>query len=193
LDAPALPDRITVSRCIACGAMGRAAACAEECSEHRLPLVAAGELDQLREAARRAEADLRRLRPVLEALLREEPPEPECPGAFSRLRRAALDVLPSLDPRGIPSGEDATPRTVIGWWCAECGNVDAPQPCLGVCIWRPVDFVNADVCRADQERCLETLRSARAARATVAKVAALTPKRGRCTETWRSLKGEASV
>ena len=43
-----------------------------------------------------------------------------------------------------PHETDATPpdQLATAWWCAECGGIDTPQPCLGVCVWRPIDWVN---------------------------------------------------
>lgn len=33
---------------------------------------------------------------------------------------------------------------VRAWQCIGCGKIDAPQPCIGICQDRPVEFVPAE-------------------------------------------------
>ncbi len=185
-----LPDRIIVPTCIACGAMGRAASCEADCSEHRLPLVAAADLDALRDAGRAARAELELLAPLVRSLIGQIPPEPACPAAYRALRasvRSTSERLQSWD----RNRRWAAPDTAVGWWCAECGNVDAPQPCLGVCIWQRVEWVNASLYSLEYERSRDELQAARELTAILARVAGVTPKPGRCVETWEALQSQA--
>ena len=107
--------------------MGRAAHCEGDCSEQRLPLVAAGDLDALRAAARSARAEFELLEPIVRSLQGQIPAEADCPLAYEALRRAAQAGL--RGPEAWERSRDwGAPEVAVGWWCAECGNVDAPQP-----------------------------------------------------------------
>ena len=76
-------------------------------------------------------------------------------------------------------------------WCAACGGIDAPQPCLGIRIWRPVDWVNRAVYEQQRERVLAEremeLRLSRLPR----RLASVTPRHGRWERGWRVLRAEA--
>jgi hypothetical protein len=85
----------------------------------------------------------------------------------------------------------ASPDTVTGWWCAQCGNVDMPQPCLGICIWRPAAWVNL----ASYERQLRLaepgLRAARSLSGFLGRVATVTPRAGQWQRNWGALQAQA--
>ncbi len=130
------------------------------------------------------------MEPVARSLMGDRPPEAVCAGAYHALRRDARGALVRIGPLG-PDGEWATPDVHIGWWCAECGNVDAPQPCLGVCIWRPTEWVNAALYDAEYERCAEDLRSAGALARMLRTLVSVTPKPERCGETLDAFQTEA--
>lgn len=72
--------------------------------------------------------------------------------AFSRgLSRARpLRRYPEVD--GHSESWDEPAERTTTWWCAGCGGIDAPQPCLGICIWRPIDWVNANLYGRDGRR-----------------------------------------
>ena len=38
---------------------------------------------------------------------------------------------------------DAAPPIVEAWGCPDCGRIDAPRPCLGVCERRPLLMADA--------------------------------------------------
>ncbi len=187
---PTLPDRITVPTCIACGAMGREERCFGECSEHRLPLIAAADFDALQAAARSAQAELALLEPIVRTLVHETPPESSCPEAYRALRGDARLVLERVPPRDRHRDWSA-PDRVVGWWCAECGNVDAPQPCLGVCIWRPLEWVSASSYAAEHARSAGALRGAEALVGLLARLVSVRPKSRRCAQTWAAFRAHA--
>jgi hypothetical protein len=174
-DPISLPDRVTVLTCIGCGAMGRQERCDGACSEHKLELVNALEHHELLRALDAADARIDRLRPVVEAFADEPPGEAE--PVLRRLRVQARRALAEAGRDETGGGWDE-PSTVTGWWCAECGNVDMPQPCIGVCVWQPAEWVN----RAVYERLLRSaeprLRAARSFSGFVARSAAVTPRAG---------------
>jgi hypothetical protein len=178
-----LPDRVTVLTCIACGAMGRQEGCDSGCSEHKLMLVGADDYDELLRAARRARARSERLAAVARRFVESEA-EPR--DALRELRVDARQALRDAGPE--PAASDwASPNTVTGWWCAGCGNVDMPQPCLGVCVWRPAEWVNL----ARYEEQLSYLRGARALQRFTAQAAAVVPREGQWERNWTALRAQA--
>jgi hypothetical protein len=178
-----LPDRVTVLTCIACGAMGRQEGCDSGCSEHKLMLVGADDYDELLRAARRARARSERLAAVARRFVESEA-EPR--DALRELRVDARQALRDAGPE--PAASDwASPNTVTGWWCAGCGNVDMPQPCLGVCVWRPAEWVNL----ARYEQQLSYLRGARALQRFTAQAAAVVPREGQWERNWTALRAQA--
>jgi hypothetical protein len=178
-----LPDRVTVLTCIACGAMGRQEGCDSGCSEHKLMLVGADDYDELLRAARRARARTERLAATARRFVESEA-EPR--DALRELRVDARQALRDAGPE--PAASDwASPNTVTGWWCAGCGNVDMPQPCLGVCVWRPAEWVNL----ARYEEQLSYLRGARALQRFTAQAAAVVPREGQWERNWTALRAQA--
>jgi hypothetical protein len=137
-----------VATCIACGARSRAGDCEGGCTDVPLDLVAAADVDgrAARVAALNARSEA--LQAVLESATAQAEPD------WEALRRAAHDAL-SLPVPPAP----AKAEVVAAWGCPECGRVDAPQPCLDVCIRRPV--LMTDVA---EYRALEPLAAATEAR-----------------------------
>ncbi len=179
----ALPDRVTVLTCIGCGAMGRQERCEGDCAEHKLVLVREEDYDALVAAAGAARAQVRRLAPVARR--------------FAELDDDAPTALPALRERARRAlrGEDDLDRpragTVTGWWCDRCGNVDMPQPCLGVCVWRPADWVGLALYERRLELAEPDVRAARALRRFLARAAHLTPRAGQWERNREALRVQA--
>lgn len=181
-----LPDRVTVLSCIACGAMGRQEGCDVACTEHKLVLVRAADYDELLragQAARQLAAVARRF-----ADADAQPSDPR--DALLTLRADARRAL--LEAQAAGDGADwAAPADVTGWWCERCGNVDLPQPCLGVCIWRPADWVNVALYERELALAATALRAAPSLRRFVARAAAVTPREGQWQRNWTALQAQA--
>ena len=110
--------------------------------------------------------------------------------ALLRMRESARRALRDGE-RGEDRTDWASPDTVTGWWCARCGNVDMPQPCIGVCLWRPADWVN-HVLYDHQLRLAEPgLRAARSLSGFLARVAAVTPRAGQWRRNREALQAQA--
>jgi hypothetical protein len=154
-----LPDRITVLTCLGCGAMGREARCEGDCSEHKLLLVDAGDFDALQSAARLARQRNAAFKPITRALLDSHPSEQACTDAYRALRAVAHKALEATEPYDDRGDWQARPAQT-GWWCAQCGNVDAPRPCIGVCVWRQTEWVNLTLYQAGLDRAAEDFRAA---------------------------------
>ena len=188
--AVTLPDRVTVLSCIGCGAMGREERCDGDCSEHKLVLVSAVDHDELLRAAHAAAARAARLGAVVCTLAEAEAKPSDPRDALLTLRDSARRAL--RKDRDEQDGTDwASPVTVTGWWCARCGNVDMPQPCIGVCVWRPADWVNLALYERQLGLADPSLRAARRLRRFLARVAAVTPRAGQWQRNWEALRSQA--
>jgi hypothetical protein len=157
--------------------MGREERCDGDCSEHKLVLVSAVDHDELHRAADAARTRAARLASAVR-------PFADAP-AGSRDPRDALLELRDIARRELHDGGPAEPRTdwaspatVTGWWCARCGNVDMPQPCIGVCIWRPADWVSLALYERRLRLAESDLRAERSLSGFLARAAAVTPRAG---------------
>lgn len=129
---PAVLDHpILVPTCIGCGARYRAGECAEGCDDQPLDLV---EVADVEASWARRDALLARAN-ALREVVRQGEQDASGLVALQRVARAALLIErpASLEPIEI----------VRAWGCPRCGRVDAPAPCIGVCIRRPVPLCDA--------------------------------------------------
>ena len=162
-----LRQRVTVATCIACGARSRAGDCPDGCADVPLDLVAAAAVDALAARVAALAVRARECRAVLE-MLRADPSRD-----WGEVRAAAIAALRTPVPEAPPPEE-----VVEAWGCPECGRVDAPQPCLDVCVRRPVSMADAAEYRelavaAAQAECEDERLEA-----VVRLVAQLTPRPG---------------
>ncbi len=111
-------------RCIGCGGVDNGQACLGTCAERRLDLVESDAHAAAEARLAAAEDALASLRGMAARLARGAPREPEW-GALRAKARAALRSL------GDPAEGGAS---ITAWACDSCGRIEAPQPCIGVCI-----------------------------------------------------------
>jgi hypothetical protein len=83
-------------------------------------------------------------------------------------------------------------ETIEAWKCVGCGNIEAPQTCIGVCQYRKVQLVDA----FEHERMLADLRDAQQFRQRVRdellrRLAYVTPRDGEWERSYRALQNEA--
>ena len=124
--------------------MGQFGTCDRGCAEQRLDLVLAARCDELTAATSSARRHAEAFRVVAEQLASRRPSAGELEGAYLAVQDAARILLrryPEVDVLGLNLDEPIAPATT--WWCAGCGGIDAPQPCVGICIWRSVEWVRA--------------------------------------------------
>lgn len=108
--------------------------------------------------------------------------------AYRVAQRDARTVLSRHRPRGY---SDEPPDHVTTWWCAECGGIDAPQPCLGICVWGPADWVNRTVYEAERSRAAADRDAERALVHVLRRVASVTPRVDQWERNWLVLHSEA--
>lgn len=180
-----LPDQVTVLTCIGCGAMGRQERCEGSCSEHRLLLVGKSDLDALSAAEEAARDRLQALLPSLAALDDPVATENTLPQLQEAARRALQAAPPAPDPRAW-----ADPEAVTGWWCAECGNVDLPSPCIGVCVWQPAEWVSLAHFDRELDRARSSLEPERTLSRFLTRVTRIRPRPGQAQRNWDALRAE---
>jgi len=149
-----LTRHLPVATCIGCGARSHSAECAEGCSDLPLDLV---DVDDLVAIATRVEALEERvaaLREVIRVLASDG--LVDWPAVQARARAAVRMAVPPEPEVGV----------IQAWGCPRCGRIDAPQPCLGICVRRPGlvadvaeyrEFAAVAARSATQERPLSTL------------------------------------
>jgi hypothetical protein len=80
---------------------------------------------------------------------------------------------------------------MTAWQCIGCGRIEGPQPCIGVCQDRKVDFVYA----AEHDEALAQLTRARSQlemlAALVRQITHTMPREGECERTYRALQARA--
>jgi hypothetical protein len=174
-----LTRHLPVATCIGCGARSHEAQCADGCTDRPLDLV---DVDDLVAIATRAEALEERVAALCETVraLAEDDPV-DLTAVQERARAAVLIAVP----------ETPEPEVIEGWGCPRCGRVDAPQPCLGICVRRP--GLVADVAEyreyAAQAQCTAESDGLLSAFAHV--VAGVHPRPGREQQTVESLRSRA--
>ncbi|MBS0557092.1 MAG: hypothetical protein JSR27_06730 [Proteobacteria bacterium] len=79
---------------------------------------------------------------------------------------------------------------IQAWQCIGCGRIEAPQPCIGVCRDRKVQFIG----RLEHEGVLAESAALRAQRdracAMLARFVAATPRAGHWEESWHALHAQ---
>lgn len=196
----AFPDRITVATCIGCGMMERAGTCAGGCREVRFDVVPAADVDELAAAADAWERREQALRPVVATLAADAPAgtpvasEADAETAFREARagaRAALVALGAVPPAAALDEEPLEPVTT--WWCPDCGGLDAPQPCIGICIRPQLTWADAELYVPLRERALAARGSARELEAIVRALATVRPREGAWQRNWQAITGRAQA
>jgi hypothetical protein len=183
----ALPERVTVLTCIGCGAMGREQRCVN-CSEHKLELVSATDYEQMLTAAGDARDRAEQLAPTVRHFA-EIAPEAVMDTDRALLRERAREVLQRAP--HVLDAPDSAVDSVTGWWCAECGNVDLPQPCIGVCVWRPAEWINLGLYEQQRRLAEPWWRADRALSAFLSRARSVTPRPGQEARHWLAVREQA--
>jgi hypothetical protein len=185
-------DRVTVPTCIGCGAMSQVGTCERGCSEHKLELVPAGHYDHLTAVATEARIRAEALNAVADQLATRQPGPEDYQDAYRSVQQAARLTLRAYPhDRSEDEDSDQPADPTITWWCAECGGIDAPQPCLGICIWRRVEWVNAALYEQQRARLIADRDTEQRLRLLLRLVASVTPRDGQWERGWHALQAHA--
>jgi hypothetical protein len=91
----------------------------------------------------------------------------------------------------LMSGVDQATEQITAFQCIGCGRIEAPQPCIGICEDRKVQFVYA----TQHEEALKRLELAeeriRALERFVRHFASTTPRAGEWERSYRTLQAQA--
>jgi hypothetical protein len=172
--------------------MGRFGACDGGCGEQKLELVPAGQYDVLAASASSVRVRAEAFGAVAEELASRQPGAEEWEPAYRSVQdasRITLRRFPEADPPGVDWDEPIEFATA--WWCAGCGGIDAPQPCLGICVWRDVEWVNRTRYLEERARTLAERDAERRLRGLVRRVASVTPRAGQWERSWRAIEAQA--
>jgi hypothetical protein len=178
-----VPERFKVWSCIGCGAMGTDQPCLGPCGDRALDLVWAGDHDAV---VAQAAGSRERARPLLE-VVRELASATGGEPAYRALQQRARDALHEAGAQPEPRSAD----TFRAWICTGCGRVEAPQPCLGICVRRPAEVVRADHHADAAVRAADAERDARGLAALVSRLAWSTPRDGGWEASLAALRGAA--
>jgi len=192
IDEVKQPHRLTIPACIGCGAMRQDHGCADDCSERNLELVRADDYDQLTRAAAACRARILGLRPVVAELARTEPGPGEPKAVYQALQQSARSALRRFRPAPADRDDPLSPAdTVVVWRCQDCGGLDAPQPCIGVCIWRPAVWVDATWHESVRMRAAADREGERSLTGLLGRLAFATPRAGQWEQSLRALQLQA--
>ena len=186
------PARLTIPACIGCGAMRHDQSCRGDCSERRVELVNGADYERLATAAAACHDRVRGLRAVAGKLAHTEPAHGQWKATYQALQQSARSALRRFGPE--PEGQDdpfSPARTVIVWRCQDCGGVDAPQPCIGVCIWRPAVWVDAARYELERFRAAVDREAERSLAGLLRRLAFATPRAGQWERSWHALQVQA--
>jgi hypothetical protein len=111
--------------------------------------------------------------------------------AYRSFQQAARDVLRRYPDRSRDGDDDEPSQRVKTWWCPDCGGIDAPQPCLGVCIRRPIEWVPAARYEQETAIALAERERERILRALLRDLAFVTPREGQWQRNWSALAARA--
>jgi hypothetical protein len=174
-----LTRHLPVATCIGCGARSHNAECADGCTDLPLDLVDVDDLVAIATRAEALEERVAELREVARALVEDD--SVDWTQVRERARAAVLLAVPEAPEVDV----------IDAWGCPRCGRVDAPQPCLGICIRRPglvADVAEYREYAAHAERVAE---SDRALSAFAHVVGGVHPRPGREQQTVEGLRGRA--
>lgn len=182
-------DRLVVPTCVGCGAMAIYGTCQGGCTEERLDLVGADALDELEADLVRSRAATDSFWAIAQDLARGGEPAGGWEPAYRRLQAQACEAL-RVHPEPAAALEEPA-REVTTWSCPKCGGLDAPQPCLGICVWRPVEWVRREAWQAQEESRRIERGTEALLRGLLRRLAFTTPRENHWQAGWEALNSAA--
>ncbi len=171
-------DEVLVQVCIGCGAVETPQPCLGTCVDRRLELVPASDHEAVLAEAEALGALRELVRELRESRGGEE--------VYRPLQARARALLHAYR----PAAEDPDARLTT-WACDSCGRIEAPQPCIGVCIRQPARMVEAGVYDAALARLRGLRREAEPLLPLARRLAWATPRTGQWERGLDALAAEA--
>jgi hypothetical protein len=195
IDSVKPPRRLSIPGCTGCGAIRQYESCEGACRERRLELVNGGDYDKLTAAAAACRVRIDGLWAVVGELARKEPGLGEWRVGYEALQQSARSALRRFRPAaGGRDDELVSPaETVIVWRCQDCGGVDAPQPCIDVCIWGPADWVDAAWYESQRSRAAVDREVEQSLAGLLRRFAFATPRNAQWERSWRAFESQARL
>ncbi|MGZ4288966.1 MAG: hypothetical protein ACXVW5_32955 [Solirubrobacteraceae bacterium] len=169
--------------------------CPGICRERKLELVRRDEYDEVADAAAACRFRIGALLPVVDELASVAPRRGEWRERYESVRQRGRMALRAA---GHPTRETVddeawSAETTVVWRCPDCGGLDAAQPCIGVCIWRPLEWVAAGAFETERAQALRDLELEHSLFTLVARFARVTPRDGEWERNWRAFQRQARI
>jgi hypothetical protein len=191
---PALPDEyFPLWRCVACGAMGNSDTCMGVCDHHKLEVVRSVEYADLLDEATVVMEHLKKLTTLVHRIADLPQEETKRKNSYGMLRNCARDLLRETNLAGkARQNRIAQPAEGLRvWLCRACGQIEAPQTCLGVCI-RPIEeYVRAKHYSELMEQVTVAAGRVQKLCALVGRLAWVSPRPGQWQRVSRAFQDEA--
>ena len=188
------PRRLSIPGCSGCGAIRQYESCEGACRERKLELVRGSDYDKLTAVAAGCRVRIEGFRYLLGELARTEPGPGQWRAAYEALQLSARSALRGAGPAAGACEELPSPaETVTVWRCQDCGGLDAPQPCIDVCIWGPAEWVEAALYDSEQSRAAVDREVERSLAGLLRRFAFTTPRDGQWEPSWRAFQSQARL
>jgi len=163
--------------------------------ERKLELVNGEVYDELATAATACRARIDAFLPFVAELAGSIPHPPDWVVLYESLRgRVRLLLLKAAGPPAREMvGTTSSPETTVVWSCPDCGGLEETQPCIGVCIWRPVDWVELSTFESTRAQLLRDIELDRALFGLLTRFARAKPRRGEWERNWGAFQGQARL
>jgi len=169
--------------------------CETTCTDCKLEIVSAGEYDELTAAATARRARIDAFFEVSAELDRDNPDSDGWQTAYEATRESARSALRQFggEARDAAADMPVPAESLIVWRCPECGGLDSPQECIGICIWRPSEWVNVSLYRAQRSQAELERGIERSLLGLLSKLTFVRPHEGEWERNWRALQAEARL
>lgn len=191
-EAP-LAESLLLWSCIGCGAMGNSKPCLGTCDYRKLEVVGVEEhadaLDMVFELMDQVE----RLTAMAQLIASANGDLSDVESAYRLLQTRARVTLRSIDMSKMQKCVEiiSTADRASVWLCATCGQIEAPQQCLGICIRRNGEVVRSD----DHDKVVEKLtvahRRAQELGALIYRLAWVSPRDGQWQRACQAFQAQA--
>jgi hypothetical protein len=169
--------------------------CPRTCRESKLELISGGEYDEVTTAAAACRIRIDELMPVVEELASADTGHADCRGLYESARKRGRAVLQAAGKpaRDGSHGEAWSAETTVVWRCPDCGGLEATQLCIGICVWRPLEWVEAGAFATERAQALRDIELERSLFDLVSRFARVNPRNGEWERNWRAFQGQARM